>query len=64
MIPNTMKTKTRQRDCFLTMQESHIPQFITVITEVSKLLVDSMCMCVFAEIVVFSVPLALFPEEK
>lgn len=46
------------------MQESHIPQFITVITEVSKLLVDSMCMCVFAEIVVFSVPLALFPEEK
>ena len=46
MIPNTMKTTTTQGHIFPTMQEGHSPQFITVITEVSKLpldIISSLC---------------------
>ena len=68
MIPNTLKTKTWQREVFPSMQESHIPQFITVITEVSKLLLDSMCiltsLAVFAEMVSFKVSLWLCVQKK
>lgn len=50
------------------MQESHIPQFITAITEVSKLLVDGMCiltsLAVFAEIVVFKMSLWFCFQKK
>ena len=46
MIPNTVKTTTTQGHIFPTMQEGHSPQFITVITEVSKLpldIISSLC---------------------
>lgn len=70
MIPNTLETKTRQSDGFLTMQESHTPQFITVITEVSQLLLDSMyiltSLSVFALhfLAVFKVSLWLCFQKK
>lgn len=50
------------------MQESHIPQFITAITEVSKLLLDSMriltSLAVCAEMVSFKVSLWLYVQKK